>query len=61
MSAVWVENGSVWVYWVLGIGKTAPSVAGESTQKPQSDLPLPSEAVRRILAIGSEVQSGNSG
>ena len=61
MSAVWVENGSVWVYWVLGIGKMAPSVAGGSTLKLQSDLPLRSEAVRCILAVGPEVDNGNSG
>ena len=50
---------SVWVYWVLGIGKMAPSVAGGSTQKPQSDLPLRSEAVSCILVIGPTDDNGN--
>ena len=61
MSAVWVENGSIWVYWVLGIGKMARSVAGGSTHKLQSDFPFRSEAVERILADGPEVDNGNPG
>lgn len=61
MAPVSVENGTVWVYWVLGRGKMAPSVASGSTKKPQSDFPLPSEAVRCILAIGPTVYKGNPG
>jgi hypothetical protein len=58
---VWVENGSVGVFRVLRIGKMAPSVAGGSTQKFQSDLPLRSEAVGCILAVGLKVNNGNPG
>jgi hypothetical protein len=58
---VWVENGSVGVFPVVGIAKMAASVTGGSTRKRESDFPLRSEVVGCRLSVGPEVQSGNSG
>jgi len=61
VSAVWVENGSVWIYSVLGIGKMAPSVTDGSARKSDFDFPLWSEAVGCRLSVGPEIDNGNDG